>query len=383
MPTVMASQPPGRCSTASLPAMPRATTETAAIQNRDGIVNLDEYRNGTHPRGFVRRYLADGVTGDEVDTRLALANAEDVAARVLLSFSNANGQTTRVSLTVPARSRRTVDASAIPELSGSSFSTLLESDQAVALNRLMFWTRGSNAATLAAAIEAPATSWHFETGSTRDPLELFYLIQNAGSTRADVEVRYQVPEDGRSLTRTYTVAPNGRATIWVDRQDAALAGTNVSADITSLTDAPIVVEQATYVTQAGQSAPVAAQSRAGTASNVEGNGQDTELSGSRWLLAEADQDGPRQATSSVLVRNAGANVAEIRITLLFEDGPEESATFTVAGQDQVTVPFGTVLQHSRGRRFSVLIESTSPAGTLVVERAFDSGAKPGSARSSQ
>ena len=41
----------------------------------DGRTNLQEYQRGTHPRGYVTRYLAEGATGTFFETSLALLNA--------------------------------------------------------------------------------------------------------------------------------------------------------------------------------------------------------------------------------------------------------------------------------------------------------------------
>ncbi len=43
----------------------------------DGKTNLQEFQGGTHPRGFVITYLAEGATGSFFDTRLAIANPGD------------------------------------------------------------------------------------------------------------------------------------------------------------------------------------------------------------------------------------------------------------------------------------------------------------------
>ena len=40
----------------------------------DGRTNMQEFLDGTHPRGFVITYLAEGATGSFFDTRLAIAN---------------------------------------------------------------------------------------------------------------------------------------------------------------------------------------------------------------------------------------------------------------------------------------------------------------------
>jgi hypothetical protein len=208
----------------------------------DGVSNAVEYLAGTHPRGLVRRFLAEGASTADVQTRFVIANATPADATAVISFFDASGDGTRVTVTVPARSRRTIDASSIPELNGRAFATELESDQAVALDRVM-WSATGTDPQIQTATEKPAMRWRLAAASTQD-LDLFYLLQNPNDVAADVTVAYE-SADG-ALTKTYRLPAHARLTIAVDREDPALAATDVSAVVTS-TNAPIVVEQSMYV----------------------------------------------------------------------------------------------------------------------------------------
>ena len=146
---------------------------------------------------------------------------------------------------VPARSRQTVDLGTVPELAGASFSTLLESDRELALDRLITFGAQGSAASLETAVAQPSATW-YSPGSTVDPQELFYLVQNPGPTEARVRVRYLLPNGASPVVRTQIVAPGSRATIWVDRENPALASTDVAAEITSVDGTPIVVERSSY-----------------------------------------------------------------------------------------------------------------------------------------
>jgi hypothetical protein len=216
--------------------------DAALDPDNDGVTNRDEYLAGTHPRGLVRRFLAEGASTADVQTRFVIANATPADATAVISFFDASGDGTRVTVTVPARSRRTIDASSIPELNGRAFATELESDQAVALDRVMWSTTGTDPQ-IQTATEKPAMRWRLAAASTQD-LDLFYLLQNPNDVAADVTVAYE-SADG-ALTKTYRLPAHARLTIAVDREDPALAATDVSAVVTS-TNAPIVVEQSMYV----------------------------------------------------------------------------------------------------------------------------------------
>jgi hypothetical protein len=404
-------------------------------------------------------YLAEGVQNDQMNTQLAIANAEETDSRVNLTFMDAAGQTSELAVDVPARSRQTVDLSTVPQLQGQSFSTRVDATTPVAVDRLVSLDAEGQAASLEAAVPEASPTWYFAEGTTVDPMELFYLVQNPNATPTQVQVRYLRAGGQPAVTKTYDVAAQSRATIWVDREDAALAGTDVAAQIASVDGTPIVVERSLYVkrpgavqpgggdTSAGVTAPatrwtfdalaeggrsrlvlanpgsepanvqatyrredggevvrrhtvapgsrqtidVAAQdaslAEARVAITIEASqpvvaerttrsGADaldavraggTTQAGPRWLLAEAEQGGARQATTELAVINRGA-ATDVTITLLFEDGPEVSDSFPVAAGARFTVPMAEAFPTADGRRFSVLVEAADPEASLVVDR---------------
>jgi hypothetical protein len=407
-------------------------------------------------------FLAEGVESDQMNTQLAIANAEPAAAKVNLTFMDAAGQATGMSVDVPARSRQTVDLATVPQLAGQTFSTRIDANQPVAVDRLVALDAEGGSASLETAVERPSATWYFAEGSTVDPMELFYLVQNPGTAPAQVQVRYLLAT-GAPVTRVHEVAAGSRATIWVDRDDAALASAEVAAEITSLDGTPIVVERSLYVKQEGAAQPRGGDTSAGVTApatswfveaatgpfaarlllanpgreaatvratyqldngrsvvrtytvapgrrhtvdvaaedpslaeaqlgiKVEASapivverskwwgangkpdeavsGAATATGGSRWLLAEAQQGGDRQAATDVVVFNRGA-ATDVTVTLLFEDGPEVSKTFPVAAGARFAVPMADAFPDAANRRFSVLVEGADAAANLVVDRAI-------------
>jgi hypothetical protein len=439
------------------------STSTARTQSTVALESSATVTATATATGAVRRYLAEGVQTADMNTRLALANPQTVDANVVLTFADASGRTSRLPVTVPARARRTVDLSTIPALAGTTFSTLLESDVPVALDRLVSWDARGVSASLEAAVDEPSTHWYFAEGSTIDPFELFYLVQNPNATAAQVQVRYLLPQ-GQPVTKTYTVAAGARATIWVDREDPALASVDVAADITSVNGVPVVVERSLYLSEAGATAPRGGDTASGatalattwrTSGNtgdrtmrlalanpgsspatvsatyatengahvvktyvVAANGRHTvnvatedpalanaavsvsivsaggapivvertigwgangvwdELvsgaavaeGGVRWLAAEGEQGGVRQASTSLVVFNTQATATDVTVTLLFEDGAEVSAVFPVDADGQLVVPVAQAFPAAEGKRFSVLVEAVDPSAAIAVDR---------------
>ena len=407
-------------------------------------------------------FLAEGVQTEQMNTQLAIANAEPTDAQATLTFMDANGQETAMKVDVPARSRQTVDLSTVPELAGQTFSTRIDANQPVAVDRLVALDAQGESASLESAVDRPSARWYFAEGSTKDPMELFYLVQNPGTTPAKVQVRYLRP-DGAPVTRIHEVAAGSRATIWVDHEDAAIASTDLAAEITSLDGTPIVVERSLYLKQDGSAQPRGGDTSAGVTApatswfveaatgpfatrlllanpgseaadvratyqredgervvrtytvapasrqTVDVAAQDPSLAdaqlgisvessapivverskwwgangardeavsgggttegGSRWLLAQAEQGGARQAATDVVVFNRGA-ATEVTVTLLFEDGPEVSKTFPVAAGARFAVPMTQAFPEAKDRRFSVLVEGADAAANLMVDRAI-------------
>jgi hypothetical protein len=87
----------------------------------------------------------------------------------------------------------------------------------------------------------------------------------------------------------------------------------------------------------------------------------------RWLLAEGEMGGPREAATSLVVFNRGA-ATNVTVTLLFEDGPEAAATFPVAAGARFAVPMDGAFPAAAGRRFSVLVEGADASASLAVDR---------------
>ncbi len=217
----------------------------------DGVLNIDEKNAGSHPRGFVKRYFAEGVVNGWFDTRFALANPQAEPAHVLLEFLDLDGQTSQQILLLPARSRTTVRrARRHGASSGKNFATRIESDEVIVADRLMHWEAtyyGSHAET---AISEPSTTWYFAEGASSGPFDLFYLLQNPTEQVADVDIRFLRPNGAAPVTRTYHLTPRSRTTIYVDNDIAELRESEVSAQFTSTNGVPIIAERSMYFSSA-------------------------------------------------------------------------------------------------------------------------------------
>jgi hypothetical protein len=195
---------------------------------------------------------------------------------------------------------------------------------------------------------------YLSEGATHSAFDLFYLIQNPHTTTADVEIVYLLPAPRPPVTRTYTVGPGSRRTIWVDL-DPELAATDVSAIVRSTNSVPIIVERAMYAS--GQ----------GRAFNAGHEGAGVTSPATSWFLAEG-------ATGSlfdlfVLVANPNPQNAVVEARYLLTDGTSVTRTYAVAGNSRRTIWVDLEDTRLANASLSTAITSLNDV-PIIVERAM-------------
>lgn len=129
-------------------------------------------------------------------------------------------------------------------VANAAFSTGVESDQPIVVERAMYW--GSSAAGHSSmGATALATTWYLPEGCTASPFEEWVLVMNPGAAPANVTATFML-EGGNNIVRRYTLAPTSRLTIHVDE---IVGDSAVSVRLDS--DRPIVAERSMYFGQGG------------------------------------------------------------------------------------------------------------------------------------
>ena len=321
----------------------------------DGLTNLQEQTAGSHPRGTVSRFLAEGVENAFFKTRLGIANPGTTAATAVVRFDGGGGaSSTAINVHVPAGAKRTVFVDEVAPPS-ASFSMVVESNGVLVTERTVSWDATGYGAHAERASEAPATSWFLAEGSTGG-FALFYLLQNPGDTAATATVRYLLPAPLAPIERTYQLPPHSRTTVPVNTQAPELAGTDVSAAIAS--DQPILVERAMYRSVEGQVFAAGHASAGVTAAATS------------WFLAEG-------ATGDffdmfVLLANPTTTAADVEIRYLLTTGEVLTKSYTVAPESRRTIyvdgeTFPGLGEALVRTTLSCAITSTVP---IVVERSM-------------
>jgi hypothetical protein len=208
-----------------------------------------------------------------------------------------------------------------------------------------------------AGVTAPATTWFLAEGATGPYFDLFVLIANPNDAAAEVAADYLLP-DGSVVAKTYTVAGNSRFNIWVDLDDPRLADTAVSTTLTSANGVPIIVERAMWWPGDGW---YEAHNTAGATTT-----------GTEWALAEGEVDASRNLDTYILVANTSTVPADVKVTLLFEDGTTSERTYAgINPRSRFNVPVRSFFPEAAGRRFGAVIRSIGAAAAqIVVERAI-------------
>ncbi len=292
----------------------------------DGVNNLDELRTHGHPRGFHRRYFAEGAASTFFETRIARLNPQSTVAHTLVRRQFPDGSTSATWDAMPPLSRRSTSFTAGG--TDSAFATVVESDVPIVVDRTMTWDAATGYGSHAErGITAPSPVWYLAEGATHSGFELFYLLQNPSATARSVRVRYLRPA-GAPLEKTYLLPPTSRTDIWVNLEvfaglGQALASTDVSAVIESLDGTPIIVERAMYLSNQGRPFNAGHASAGVTAPATE------------WFLAEG-------ATGSyfdlfVLIANPTSQDAQVTVTYLLIDGTTYSRTLEVRANARANI----------------------------------------------
>jgi hypothetical protein len=202
----------------------------------DGRTNAEELRDGTHPRGFVTRYFANGLTSANHDTRIDLFNPLAQTAHVLVHIVPDTGERTSEFRLLPPQSRAEVDAALLAQPIEGGFAVIIESDVAIVSERTI--TQRTPNATEGEPAGDASLAWFVPAGSTSHGRALQYVIFNPGSSSAAVTVFYQ-PSGTAAVSRSHTVGAGERLVLDV-ATDAAVPSADIAGGISS--NVPVVVE---------------------------------------------------------------------------------------------------------------------------------------------
>ncbi len=327
--------------------------------DHDRLTSAQECLGGSHPRSFYTRYLAEGATSQFFDTLIAISNPNWTPARVLLRFQTSSGGTPTSFLRIPPMSRRSIRPATRADVGSTDFSTVVESDVQVVVDRTMSWGMGAGTGIYGSHAEtsltAPQTEWYLAEGATHGAFDLFYLLQNPGPIDAVVRIRFLRPAGFAPIEHDYAVPAHRRVTLNVDAVPG-LEATDVSAVFRSLNGVPIIVERAMYRTVVG---PRPFESGHDSAAIP---GPST-----HWFLAEG-------ATGAffdtfLLLANPNDATADVGVTYLLPGGATVSRAYQVAGNSRRTIYVAGEAAQLAATSVSTVVSVTNDV-PIIAERAM-------------
>ena len=194
-------------------------------------------------------YLAEGATHSGFQLFYLLQNPNPTAATVDVRYLLPSGAPLVETWTIPARERLTIYVNTRPGLASTDVAAAFISTNGVpvVVERAMYRDspgRIFSAGHAVCGATAPAMQWTFAEGATGSFFDEFLLLANPSSMPALVEATYQL-RTGATVTRTYTVPPQGRYTVYVDA-DPALTQAEVAVALSGINGVPFVAERAMY-----------------------------------------------------------------------------------------------------------------------------------------
>jgi hypothetical protein len=362
-----------------LPGMTNAEFSTVIESDQplvaDRTMTWDSQGYGAHAETSISApaltwYLAEGATHSGFDLFYLLQNPNAAESHVRVRYLRPSGAPLEKTYTLPPTSRTNIwvdveeFAGLGQALSRTDVSAVIEvlNGQPIIVERAMYLSsqgRLFNAGHESAGITAPASEWFLAEGATGPLFDLFVLIANPGTQDAEVEATYLLP-DGTTIVKPYHVPATSRFNIWVDNEGGPLADTAVSTTVRSTNAVPIIVERAMW-----WPGDVSTWQEAHNSSGAT-------TTGTRWALAEGEVDTTRGLETYILIANTSATLADVKVTLLFEDGPPAEQTYSgIPPRSRFNVPVGEFFPQAAKKRFGAIVESVgSTPAQIVVERAM-------------
>lgn len=334
-----------------------ASTVGVLVRKGDGLATtLPSAYTYEDPNAPFVRYFAEGASGSFFQTRFALANPHDEPVPVTVTFSDTAGTPTTMALTLPARSRATIDDSNRPALASEAFATKFEAPRVIGVERTMTWavggpTYGSHSDI---GVSAARTSWILAEGATIGGFNTFYLLQNPTTDLAQVKVQYLL-STGERIEKVHPVAPLSRTNIWVNKDDPRLESAEMSATLTSLDGVPVVVERSMYRNNGNELFSAGHNSAAVDAPAM------------RWFLAEGATGGTFD--EFVLVANPNATAATLKVSYLRAGKTPLIRNYVAAPNSRLTIWVDQEDASLAAAEVSIVVESLTPT-PVVVERSM-------------
>jgi hypothetical protein len=308
-------------------------------------------------------YLAEGALGF-FETYVLIANPGNTQAEVKVSYLQTGGGVIERTLSVAARSRRTISVQDPNDPAGApdagAFSTVVETTNGtnIVVERAMYWN-GFEGGHNAVGVTAPSLNWRFAEGFTGTGFTTYLLIGNPNAAAAaQVNVTFLFDDGTTPLVRPYTLEPNSRTTINANDANVfpELQHKAFSIVVDSTNATPVIAERAIYVGDFSDGTATAGLTAEAT----------------KWGFAEGLEDRFNNNTSDpfetfYLLANNTDTAADVTATFYREDGTGIVRTLTLNPKSRTTLS-GKSYPELSNQRFAAFFESTNSVN-FSAERA--------------
>ena len=275
-------------------------------------------------------YFAEGSCRPGFDTYFCIQNGGEIDADVKITYMLGDGTGKTSDLTVPARSRATVEARATvgeADDAAHDFSAKVETTNqtGIVVERPMYfnykgaWTGGHDVF----GVTGTATDYYFAEGTCRPNFEPYLCIQNPTVDEAQVKITY-MRGSGAVEQQELAVGAGSRATVEVRKVLGSTddSASDFSAHVQSTNGVGIIAERPTYFNYNGFWTGGHDVVGATATSDV-------------FYFAEGST---RPGLDPYFcIQNPGTESTDVKITYLFVDGTAREETVTVPATSRYTV----------------------------------------------
>ncbi|HEX9015270.1 MAG TPA: glycosyl hydrolase family 18 protein [Chloroflexota bacterium] len=259
-------------------------------------------------------YLAEGATVAPFHTWILLQNPNSTPAQARLTYQREDGSTVRQDVLIPPSARASVFANQV--IPDSAFSTKIESDSPIVVERAMYRFPG-NAATAVTAVASPARNWYFAAGMPTYkpiPADAWLLLQNPNGYPVTATITFY-GTDGQTASMQKWLPPASRQSLFASQLFPSRSfGIKVEAD------GSIIAERSVFL---GPSSP------GGDPQGAYATQGASQL-GTTWVLPEGSTAPPFVERISVL--NPNPSSMDARFEFMVEGGQVQTATVAIAPQ---------------------------------------------------
>gem|GEM_PF-4080998 len=292
-------------------------------------------------------YFAEGTTRNNFEQYISIENANAAWSEVKITYMLEGGATREQVLSVPGRSRATVNVNSFlgAGVDNSAQVETVNNVPIVAERPMYFnydgvWTGGHDVV----GANQPQDAWYFAEGTTRPGFRQYICLQNPGTTNADVTITYML-ENSQTQQQALVVGAKARVTVPVH---AVLGeGKDNSARVVTTNGTKIVAERPMYFNYNGVWTGGHCKSGALAAADA-------------WYFAEGTTRA--EFDQYICLQNPEAGVADVKITYMKEGGATQEQTLAVPPESRTTVNVKQVL--GVGVDNSCKVETTN--GTKIV-----------------